>query len=134
RGRPLTTAAHLREDHRLFSTLDIEGILKVTEEHLREFLLVSDGNIRRMNQIAHILDDAEVERSCAAFMQPLAKAVRKTGVTYDDVITAHVLMLNRVYDIHYHTFSPRSLCAFALRFCEKEDCELVEVKKSGGAE
>jgi hypothetical protein len=50
------------------------------------------------------------------------------------LISAHVQGLNRVYDIHYHTFSPASYCAFLSCFCDQEGMVLEEVRKSGGGE
>ena len=51
RGRPLTSLDHLIEDHRLFTALATDQILEVTREHLREFMQISDANIRRMNEM-----------------------------------------------------------------------------------
>ena len=134
RGRLLTQLAHLVEDHRLFSTSDISRILDVTEGHLREFLRISDANIRRQNQISHIRDDQEIEQTCSDLMSVVRASVIKSDMKYDDLITAHVINLNKVYDIHYHTFSPSSLSEFVGYFCDNADCEIVELTKSGGGE
>jgi hypothetical protein len=134
RGRILTTLAHLVDDHCLFSTTDIHGILAVTKGHLREFLRISDANIRRQNHMDHIMDEQEIEQSCTDLMLVLTERIMQSNRTYNDLITAHVVGLNQVYDIHYHTFSPTSLSAFVSYFCDKEGGEVVELKKSGSDE
>jgi SAM-dependent methyltransferase len=134
RGRPLTSLAHLLDDHRFFFASDTARILKATEDHLREFMRISDANIRRMNQIDYILDEQEINESCNKMMAILKSSVATAKPNYNDLITAHVLHLNKAYDIHYHTFSPTSLYAFVTYFCDREKCELIEIKKSGGGE
>jgi hypothetical protein len=134
RGRPLTSLDHLIDDHRLFTTLAADQILEVTREHLREFLQISDANIRRMNKMPHILDAQEIETSCRRLSSTLAEVLSKPGLTYDDLITAHIRHLNRVYDIHYHTFSPTSLHELVTHFCKRAKGKLLEIKKSGGGE
>jgi SAM-dependent methyltransferase len=134
RGRSLTSLAHLLDDHRLFSTSDTARILKVSEDHLREFLRISDANIRRENQIDHILDEQEIDEACNKLMVILKSSVATAKPNYNDLIKAHVLHLNKAYDIHYHTFSPTSLYAFVTYFCDREKCEFIEIKKSGGGE
>jgi hypothetical protein len=52
------------------------------------------------------------------------------GLTYDELIAAHVQLLNRVYDLHHHTLAPTSLRDFAVRFCPHERCALLELRKS----
>ena len=65
-------------------------------------------------------------------------AVTRTGPgseTLTKLLTsAHVQGLNRVYDIHYHTFSPYSYYAFLSRFCRQERMFLEDIKKSGSGE
>jgi len=46
----------------------------VTEGYLREFLRVSDANIRRQNKMEHILDEQEIEQ-CAGLMSALTEIV-----------------------------------------------------------
>jgi hypothetical protein len=134
RGRPLTTLEHFLEDHRLFSVADVPRLLATTEGHLREFLRVSGTNIRRDKQPDYIPDEQEIEQLCSDLISALKEAVLQSNQTYDDLITLHVVCINQVYDIHYHTFSPVSLLEFVRYFCEHESCELVEIKKSGGGE
>jgi hypothetical protein len=50
------------------------------------------------------------------------------------LISAHVQGLNRVYDIHYHTFSPYSYYAFLSHFCRQEGMCLEDIRKSGSGE
>ena len=134
RGRPLTTLEHFLEDHRLFSVADITRLLATTEGHLREFLSISAVNIRRQTEPDYIPDEQEIERLCSDLISDMKEAVLQSNQTYNDLITAHVVGLNQVYDIHYHTFSPVSLSEFVTYFCEHESCEVVEFKKSGGGE
>jgi hypothetical protein len=64
-----------------------------------------------------------------------AISTRPTRATLTTLlISAHVQGLNRVYDIHYHTFSPASYCTFLSRFCCQEGMFLEEIRKSGGGE
>jgi hypothetical protein len=50
------------------------------------------------------------------------------------LISAHVQGLNRVYDIHYHTFSPYSYYALLSHFCRQEGMCLEDIRKSGSGE
>ena len=78
-----------------------------------------------------------VETSTAAAAAKRSKCTRsafQAARTPADVLTAHVVNLNKFYDIHYHTFSPTSLFEFTAHFCRRERCELLDVRKSGGGE
>lgn len=133
-GRPLTTLEHFLDDHRLCSVGDVSQLLATTEAHLQEFLRISAVNIRRENEPEYIPDEREIEQLCSDLISNVRKRIENSNQTYNDLITAHVVSLNQVYDIHYHTFSPVSLLEFVTYFCEQESCELVEIKKSGGGE
>lgn len=133
-GRPITTLAHLLEDHYLFTTTAVDKVFSITEDHLREFLFISDANIRRQSKIEHTLDESEITKACADFMQPIKEALKKSAVSYDDLISAHVHYINKAYDLHYHTFSPTSLHIFVKHFCNNEGFILIEFTKRGGAE
>ncbi len=134
RGRPLTTLDHLLEDHRMFSACDRNRVLERTAAHVKEFLQISDANIRRQNGMKNILTEQEVEESCDRLMSGLREATKPGGGRNGGLITMHVQYLNRIYDVHYHTFSPKSLHGFIGCFCTSEGCELLELKKSGGLE
>ena len=133
-GRPLTSLDHLLEDRRQFAALDAARILEATEGHLCEFARVSGANIRRMNQMPEGIDEREIEAVCNRLMSGIRKAVRSSDPTYDHLISAHTYQLNRVYDLHYHTFSPTSLRDLAACFCDNEQGRLLSVTKSGGGE
>lgn len=132
-GRPLTTLDHFLEDRRLFASADVAGILAVTEGHLRDFMSISDANIRREIQQREAMTQAEIEQACAVLLARLRSAFQAVR-TPADLLTAHVVNLNKYYDIHYHTFSPTSLFEFTAHFCRRERCELLDVRKSGGGE
>jgi len=133
-GRPLTTLDHFLNDYHLFSSLEVSQIFAVTESHLREFLRISDANIRRLNQMTTLRTEQEIEEYCAELMWGLKESVSETKTRYDDLISAHVNYINKLYDIHYHTFSPTSMHKFVNYFCEREFSRLVEFKKSGNGE
>ncbi|HTE27556.1 hypothetical protein [Flavitalea sp.] len=129
KGRPLTSMAHLANDHYAFMNLDKDAILETTASHLKEFIAISGANIRTMNNIepaAPGLDD----KLHVKLMQKLVVAFNAAD-TYSDIISAHINCINRVYDIHYHTFSPTSYENFLTQFCAVNLATLETVIKNG---
>jgi hypothetical protein len=132
KGRPVTSLQHLVDDHDFFTSLDKEAILDVTREHIMEFIRISDQNIREsMN-----MEPAGEERQkdlCNDLMRGLEKAF-EGAQTYAQLIGAHVHSINKVYDIHYHTFTPRSYEYFLRYFTDHNNSALENVVKNGSGE
>lgn len=132
KGRPTTTLEHLIADHGHFKSMNKEQILKITEAHIREFLMISDRNIREMNG----MQDAawqEKEQLLNDLIAGLKPVIASAG-NYDELMNAHINKINRIYDIHYHTFTPKSYEAFLQYFCGQTNAGLENVVKNGNGE
>jgi SAM-dependent methyltransferase len=132
KGRPITSMAHFASDHHAFIHLDKDAILQTTESHLVEFISVSGANIREMNNM-EAADPELNDKLRFVLMQKLAAAL-EYAVTYSDIVTAHITQINRVYDIHYHTFTPTSYENFITEFCTVNEATLETVIKNGNGE
>lgn len=131
-GRPLTTLEHFEEDHRQFTGLRKDDVLRVTAGHLREFLAISGANIRRMNGLPPA-DPAQDARLVSDLLEGLTAEVLRAS-DYSGLMNAHIQKINRIYDVHYHTFSPGSYEDF-LRHCGRlHGADLEALAKNGGGE
>lgn len=131
-GRSITSIDHFINDHKYFTLLDKSALLKTTDQHIEEFLRVSDKNIREAMNMSD--SDAEYkERLRTDLMTGLTDALNKIN-TYEDAITAHITHVNRLYDIHYHTFSPSSYETFLQFFCDQTGAKLQTVIKNATSE
>jgi SAM-dependent methyltransferase len=131
-GRPLTTISHLLKDHTDFVSLNKDAILETTEQHLHEFIEISGANIRKMNNMEPA-DPRQNEALCNDLVRDLAIAAN-TAVTYSDLMDAHINKINRIYDIHYHTFSPTSYEEMITVFCKMHNAVIETVVKNGNGE
>jgi hypothetical protein len=131
-GRPITTMSHLLQDHADFVALNKEAILNTTEQHLREFIEISGANIRKMNNMEPA-DPRQNEALGNDLVKDLSIALDK-AVIYSDLMDAHVNKINRVYDIHYHTFSPTSYEDLIAMFCSMNNAIVERVVKNGNGE
>lgn len=132
KGRPVTTLQHMVDDHDFFSSLDKTAILEVTRGHLDEFIHISDKNIRESMGLEPASDHSQ-----DALSRDLVKGLIKAldvASTYTQLINAHVQYINRLYDIHYHTFSPRSYEAFLRYFTDQVNASLENVIKNSSGE
>ncbi|HYG89664.1 MAG TPA: hypothetical protein VD978_25800 [Azospirillum sp.] len=132
RGRRITSLEHVWNDHQNFRKLRRAEVLATTLEHLREFITVSDRNIRIENGLP-LLDAEGIEESCRKISAKLAAAIPRCR-SYESLVTACVERLNKTYDIHYHTFSPSSYRRLLAFFAEREGCRVELVRKSGSGE
>jgi SAM-dependent methyltransferase len=132
KGRPITSIEHLASDHEAFINLDKDAILQTTASHLKEFISISGANIREMNNMEPA-DPLLNDKLRFDLMQNLAAALEHAD-TYSDIVTAHITQINRVYDIHYHTFSPTSYENFITQFCMVNKATVVTVIKNGNGE
>lgn len=132
KGRPTTSLQHLMADHELFTTLNKKGILEVTKAHLWEFIVISDHNIRSSMGLKPAPKEDQINQ-CNGLMAGLEEKINK-ATSYADLITAHVLGINRIYDIHYHTFTPTSYEVFLRYFCSQTNSTLENVVKNGSGE
>lgn len=132
KGRPTTTLEHLIIDHTLFTSLRKELVLRVTESHIWEFLTVSDRNIRVMNGMQDA-SEPEKKQLQSDLINGLKQALENAS-SYDELMNAHINKINRIYDIHYHTFTPKSYEFFLQYFCNQTNCKLENVIKNGSGE
>jgi hypothetical protein len=132
KGRPITTLEHLLKDHHNFVSGHKRNILATTSDHLWEFILVSGANIRRMNNLEPADLDSRQELH-TKLMNELKIAVDGSD-SYKELMGAHITKINRVYDIHYHTFSPSSYENFLAEFCDLNNARLENVLKNGNGE
>ncbi len=145
RGRPITSLAHFINDDQAFELGDVEPVLRTTLEHLIEFLAISDPTLRIANSMPQLSWREVMEKALpliteleSKIHQAMASAETARTPTTDsrgDILTTcHVKYLNRVYDVHYHTFSPRSYHTLLQHFCDAEGYRLEDFRKSGGGE
>jgi len=132
KGREITTLEHLKRDHRLFKQNLKQEIIEVTKSHIQEFIEISDNNIRIMNSMEPA-DEKSKNQLCSDLIDSLQDEFSHID-GYEELITAHVKRINRVYDIHYHTFTPISYEEFLINFCDENYCKLENVTKSGDVE
>jgi hypothetical protein len=97
-----------------------------------EFITVSDQNIRESMNMEPAPRERQ-EELCNDLMQGLEKEVEQAQ-HYAQLIGAHVHSINKVYDIHYHTFTPRSYESFLRYFTDHTDSALENVIKNGSGE
>lgn len=151
KGRELTSLKHLVEDNIMFeeNKPDKEKIIQKAKEHLSEFLLISDANIRKENKMKIEIEtkqDAEKEadkimKKFCEEMDSIEKLIPKTinsqKITdrYQILMDAHISKINFIYDIHYHTFSLESYKKlFSLLEVYTNKLKLLEIEESGGGE
>jgi hypothetical protein len=132
KGREITSLDHLQRDHELFKSIRKEEIIEVTKEHIREFIEISDRNIRVMNSMEPA-DEQSKNTLCTQLIAGLKKEFLYAK-GYEDLISAHVAKINRIYDIHYHTFTPTSYEDFLQYFCDVNHYKLESVAKNGSGE
>ncbi|MBD2484146.1 methyltransferase domain-containing protein [Planktothrix sp. FACHB-1365] len=132
KGRPITSLEHMLEDYKLFSESLVDDIIKVTCDHLREFLEISGLNIRKQAGLPPATPEEEkefLERIMLNFTKELPSNAKS-----EQIIEAHVKWVNLKYDVHYQTFSPTSFLNFCKYFTEEKKCVVEEIVKSGGGE
>ncbi|MBU2089332.1 MAG: class I SAM-dependent methyltransferase [Alphaproteobacteria bacterium] len=132
KGRPISRLADMLQDRRNFLALDREAAAQATERRFREFVTISDANIRRDNTMPPadpVGQAAFVEARMAALRQELQQASSPAAM-----MTAHITTINRVYDIHYHTFTPASFLRLGHAFCLSQGGRVADIRKSGGGE
>jgi len=131
KGRPITSLQHLEEDSRYFAGLDKTAVLSSVKNHIREFITISGRNIATMNNTS-----VPAAREMELYDQLVAGLERKISAadSYEELIDAHVTQINKLYDIHYHTFSPSSYEAFLRHFCRENGAMLENVLKNGSGE
>jgi hypothetical protein len=132
KGRPITSLQHLADDHDFFVSNDKNAILDVTRSHIMEFIRISDSNIRATMNMEPATKERQ-EELCNDLMSGLEKELETAG-TYAQLIGAHVHRINKKYDIHYHTFTPRSYEAFLRYFTDQTHTFLENVIKNGSGE
>jgi hypothetical protein len=131
-GRAITTIEHLVKDHRDFVSLNKNEIISSTSEHLKDFITISGANIRKMNNLEPAPPDQQEK-----LHSDLVNALRKTlsqADSYEAIMDAHINQINRVYDIHYHTFTPTSYEDFIAIFCERFNAVPEMITKNGNGE
>ena len=132
RGRPISGLREIRRAHRNFVRMDREAMIAETSRRLREFITISDANIRRDNHLPPG-DPAEQENFTKGRIDDLGtrlQAARNGG----ELFAAHIAAINRIYDIHYFTFSPVSFLTLGIVFCATHGGWLADIRKSGGGE
>lgn len=132
RGRPVSGLREIRRAHRNFVRMDRDAMIAETERRLREFITVSDANIRRDNNLPPG-DPAGQETFIKARIDDLSsrlQAAKDRGALF----AAHIAAINRIYDIHYFTFSPVSFLTLGIAFCAAQGGWLADIRKSGGGE
>jgi hypothetical protein len=132
KGRPVTSLQHLVDDHDFFSSSDKDAILDVTREHLCEFISISDSNIRNSMGMEPASAESQAQL-CNDLMQALYLECL-AAENYSALINAHVVKINKQYDIHYHTFTPRSYETFLRYFTDQTNSVLENVIKNGSGE
>jgi SAM-dependent methyltransferase len=133
-GRALTSVEHLLLEHQDFLQGNMDRLLFSAYSHLLEFMRVSDSAIRVANGLVP-LSESEATDFATRLICGLTDRLDAAPATYDDRITAFVDGLNKVYDLHYHAFSPSSLQRFLREVCARETGLLLErLEKSGSGE
>lgn len=132
KGRKTTTLEHLKDDRKMFLEKSKEEILEVCKNHLVDFINISDKNIRILNKMNPCTEE-EVERLYSVIMDGLTPAINSSN-TYEDLLTSCITYLNKVYDIHYHTFTPTSYELLLRYFCQLSNSRLEGVYKNGSGE
>jgi hypothetical protein len=141
-GRPITSMEHFLADDQDFQEGNVPYVLRGTLEHLVEFLAISDRCLRLRNGMPipswrEILGSAE---SLMARLEARIEATLSVGNAGwstghgDLIMTCHVEQVNRVYDVHYHTFTPRSYYDLLSYFCKSEGFRLQDYRESGAGE
>jgi hypothetical protein len=133
RGRPLTTLEHLRRDHDDFVLCNIERVIATTAAHIDEFIRISDRNIR-IDSGMPPAEPAQIATLRDQLIDGLTKQIAGTALDHRSLIQAHVLGINKVYDVHYHTFSPSSLYGIMNALSGELGFTIAEYCKSGGGE
>jgi hypothetical protein len=132
KGRPITSLQHLVDDHDFFSSADKNAILDVTKDHIWEFISISDKNIRESMGLEPATRESQLEL-CNGLMSGLVQEFH-SAKTYAELINAHVHHINKLYDIHYHTFTPRSYEIFLRYFTDQTHSVVENVIKNGSGE
>jgi len=132
KGRPITSLQHIVDDHDFFSSLDKTAILDVTKDHIWEFICISDKNIRESMGLEPATRERQIDL-CNDLMKGLEKEL-KTAKSYKELIDAHVQSVNKLYDVHYHTFTPRSYETLLRYFTDQTHSVLENVVKNGSGE
>lgn len=132
KGRPITSLEHFIADRNAFASGDKKTIANHSRQHLEEFIQISGANIARMNNIEPA---AETDNAAmvAGLIKDLSAALEPAG-NYAELMGAHIKQINRVYDIHYHTFSPSSYETMLRYFCDHNNAVLENVVKNGSGE
>ncbi len=151
KGRELTSLKHLVEDNIMFEEKkpDTKKIIEKAKEHLSEFLLISDANIRKENKMKiEIKTKQDAEKEADKIMKKFREEIvtieklifkkldgTKTPNSYQLLMDAHISKINFIYDIHYHTFSLESYKKL-LKFLEvyTSKLKLLDIEESGGGE
>ncbi len=131
-GRPVTTLQHLIDDHNSFVSRNKSAVLRATKNHIREFISVSGNNIRVMNNMEPVSEEQK-EKLFNKLLKGLRPAIDEAK-NYNQLINAHIVFVNRVYDIHYHVFTPSSYENMLQFFCESNKATLDNVIKNGNGE
>jgi len=132
KGRAITTIDHMYNDQLDFQSINKRRILKKTQEHILDFITISGNNIRTMNSLGPITEE-EKSKLTRSLMKGLKEEMGKVN-TYAGLMYAHISKINRVYDIHYHTFSPYSYEYLLTAFCRNTNARLENVIKNGNGE
>jgi hypothetical protein len=81
-----------------------------------------------------LMGELERQIETALHAVPPAPSATPDGTRGDRLITCHVEHLNRIYDVHYHTFTPESYRVLLRRFCKSEGFRLEEFRENGAVE
>lgn len=134
KGRPLASVQHLLSDHTDFLAGDVNRLLSTTYAHLLDFMQVSDRAIRVANGL-NPMTESEARDFAGRLVAGLASRLDAAEATYDARISAFVESLNKLYDVHYHAFSPTSLHRFLREVARREGFfDLEAFEKSGSGE
>lgn len=133
-GRAITDLHHFINEHKSFSSIQVDQILTSTREHLVEFMTISDATIRQQNNVLPLLTEQEIQERATSLMEPLSQALTEIRPSEEDLIMAHVSKLNMVYDLHYHTFTPISFYQLVHYFAENYGGKLEQIQKSANIE
>lgn len=132
KGRPVTPLEHMIEDYILFSESRVDEIINTTRAHLKEFIEISDLNIRKQAGLPPAKSEEQKEFLELIMLNLMQEMY--SNPKYEQMIEAHVKCLNSKYDVHYHTFSPTSFLNFCKYFTQETKCVIKEITKSGGGE
>jgi SAM-dependent methyltransferase len=132
KGRPVTSLQHLVDDYDFFSSSDKNAILDVTKDHVWEFICISDRNIRESMGLEPSTREHQLDM-CNNLVNGLKEELLRSK-SYRELIDAHVHSINKLYDVHYHTFTPRSYETFLRYFTDQSGSVLENVIKNGNGE